>query len=220
MWLICSHVLWLSQSVHNVLFLSACLCNQARRKVSQEMSWNKWMFGRISPDKTGWCMDQELLRSMRKQSLGGQRRFLHVVFLTALKAERERRVSLERQSFLSWPRQIYHIIFCFSFLYHISMSFKSVTNQKHARLLWHVSLGWQRVELPTPNQAFLRDYSSWQTMLSLVNENIRGVCLNVYKGCVYLWVWVQWIQRKVGPGTYLYIYLFIPAVFIQWMRVG
>lgn len=132
-WLICSHVLGLSQSVHDVLFLSACLLPEV-----SDISGNVSECLIIQPHQPGWSrvmhMGQKCYASWESNSsLHGQRWFLHVVFLTEKKERREKERFVIRKSItlniLTATNSVTWLV-----------SFKS---QKLARPLLHVSLGWR-----------------------------------------------------------------------------
>ena len=116
----------LTLSVHSILLLSARL---------------KWL--NTQPHEAGWCTEKKMLCSMRKQTFFGQRELLRI--LKAEKNNKKRKQRGERQRCVI--RGIISpdvLIATDSISLLLFVSLEHVTNQKNARLLWHVSLGWQR----------------------------------------------------------------------------
>lgn len=102
-WLICSHVS-LSQSMMSFSCLLACY---QKSQTFQEMSWNVWSCGHISPGEAGWCIwaKNAMLHEKaipRCMASGGF--FILFSWQRRKKGERKRGLSLESQLLLiSWP---------------------------------------------------------------------------------------------------------------------
>lgn len=129
MWLICSHVLRLPQSLRDGFFLSASMLPE----VSRETSWNSWLFSNITPVwSRAMHMGQKCYVSWeRNSSLASGGFFVPLSWRTKIRRETEG----GRQLLLtSWPPPTHSLTLLVVF-----------NSQKHARPLWHVSFRMARV---------------------------------------------------------------------------